>query len=97
MLNPPIGLMPRWRWEEACREKRVEEIRWAMDRYHRAEIPIPPAWHMELLDIASQARTARIQMEVERNMDPLVAESLESVVIDVLAEFLPRKPIEPES
>ena len=44
MEKPPIGLMPKEIWET----KRINDIFDAMERYSKANQPIPIAWIFEL-------------------------------------------------
>lgn len=48
--RPPIGIMPRWIWEE----KRFYELREAIARYYDAGCRIPPEWIEEYNDMVSR-------------------------------------------
>ncbi len=54
-LAPPLGVMPRWLWDEMCPNpsplqlwNRRCEVEAAVVRYVHAELPVPVAWFNEL-------------------------------------------------
>jgi hypothetical protein len=49
--NPPLGLEPKWSWQERIREQRIDDILAAMQRYKTAGVKIPTEWLTELKEI----------------------------------------------
>ena len=47
-VKPPIGLRPKWLFEEMYRTERMHEIYKAIDRFKNAEVEIPKEWEDEL-------------------------------------------------
>lgn len=48
--RPPIGIMPRYIWEE----KRIDDIREAINRYSEKALPIPSQWIEEYNDLVKR-------------------------------------------
>jgi hypothetical protein len=57
---PPLGLMPKWRWDEI----RVESLCAAIHRYTEAGQPVPQAWVDEL-----KAMVPTIRIEYVKTTD----------------------------
>ena len=55
MNAPPIGVRPRWSWDEA----RVQEISEALVRYSEAKKDIPLEWIDELRELSVRLEDAR--------------------------------------
>mgnify|MGYP001619633020 CR=1 FL=1 len=47
-LKTPLGIEPRWLWEEHNRETRVFGLKAAIERYLKDNLPIPQEWVNEL-------------------------------------------------
>lgn len=46
--KPPLGVKPRFVWEEECRQQRIVDLRNAMNRFIKAKRDIPYLWVVEL-------------------------------------------------
>jgi len=67
--KPPLGIMPRWRYEEIRDIERIQELVDAIIRYRKEGVPCPPEWAQEIADLSADQRvTQKITMEriVER-------------------------------
>jgi hypothetical protein len=58
---PPLGIMPRWLWDEHCpnpsplqRWNRLCELGYAHGRYVQAGLPVPNEWLDELEELQAE-------------------------------------------
>ena len=49
--TPPLGLEPKWSWQERVRTQRIDDLIAAMKRYKEAGTQIPKEWLEELGEI----------------------------------------------
>lgn len=47
----PIGITPKDIWEYKVKEERLKNILSAMERFEKANIPIPNEWYNEYLEL----------------------------------------------
>lgn len=62
----PLGVKPRFIWEEECRQKRIVDLRNAMNRFIEAKRDIPYLWVVELDELERLSQ----EYELEYNVAP---------------------------
>jgi len=55
MERTPIGLLPRYIWVE----KRLEDVKNAIERYQEVDKKLPMEWILELLDLIQEVDRRR--------------------------------------
>ena len=52
---PPVGIMPKWRWDQI----RAENLCEAINRYNQAGYPVPKEWVDELKNLAPTVKISK--------------------------------------
>lgn len=62
--RPPLGVKPRWAWEE----ERASDLSEAMQRYLDAGVEIPEEWNMEFNELYSKIMSKKTEKNLAEQM-----------------------------
>lgn len=54
--KPPVGIMPRWRYEELQDIIRIKELSETIMRYRNEGLACPSEWGQEILQLSLKSR-----------------------------------------